>query len=210
MEKGIGMARIVVCAECGEEQPCYAKGMCKRCYNRRWRKANPEKSREQSSRFYEAHREERCEYACQYHEAHREERCEHMRQYHEAHREEQNEYCRQYYEAHREEECGRSRQWTTANPEKRRKNNRRYRARKNNVAIGSVDEAAIYEHDGYMCIYCGATEDLTLDHLIPLIKGGAHTEDNLVVACRGCNSSKGAKALEEWLETRPCSQAWVF
>lgn len=35
-------------------------------------------------------------------------------------------------------------------------------------------------------------------------------EDNLVVACRRCNGSKGARPLMEWLETQPYSQAWAM
>jgi len=78
-----------------------------------------------------------------------------------------------------------------------------------------VDEAEIYERDGHMCLYCGATEDLTLDHLtldhiIPLAKGGPHSEDNLIVACRSCNSSKGIKPLMEWLQTQPNALPWVM
>jgi len=50
-----------------------------------------------------------------------------------------------------------------------------------------------------MCCYCGSDSDLTLDHLIPKIKGGKHAADNLVAACRPCNSSKNARDLLEWM-----------
>ncbi len=49
------------------------------------------------------------------------------------------------------------------------------------------------------CCYCGSQSDLTLDHLIPQFKGGKHSADNLVVACRSCNSSKKALDLIEWM-----------
>ncbi len=48
------------------------------------------------------------------------------------------------------------------------------------------------------CEYCGAIEDLSWDHLIPRAKNGADTADNHVLACRTCNSSKGAKGIYEW------------
>ena len=57
------------------------------------------------------------------------------------------------------------------------------------------------------CCYCGSQADLTLDHLIPQIKGGKHSADNLVVACRSCNSSKKALDLLEWMAKKdefPC------
>ena len=39
----------------------------------------------------------------------------------------------------------------------------------------------------------------TLDHVTPLSKGGAHVIENLVPACRPCNSSKGDKLLADWI-----------
>lgn len=52
------------------------------------------------------------------------------------------------------------------------------------------------------CCYCGSTESLAADHLIPLKKGGANTGDNLVWACRKCNSSNGATDALEWMARR--------
>jgi 5-methylcytosine-specific restriction endonuclease McrA len=50
------------------------------------------------------------------------------------------------------------------------------------------------------CIYCGAKTDLCYDHLIPRTRGGPDTPDNVVMACRGCNSSKANKGVYEWFE----------
>ena len=56
----------------------------------------------------------------------------------------------------------------------------------------------VFMRDQYTCQYCGLkTRDLTLDHVIPRHRGGAHTWENLVSACRSCNPRKGGKALEE-------------
>ena len=52
------------------------------------------------------------------------------------------------------------------------------------------------------CCYCGAREHLSVDHLIPTKRGGANSGDNLVWACRSCNSSKGACDALEWLASR--------
>lgn len=48
------------------------------------------------------------------------------------------------------------------------------------------------------CVYCGATDALSLDHLIPRLRGGEDAADNLVTACRPCNSSKGGRDVLEW------------
>lgn len=58
---------------------------------------------------------------------------------------------------------------------------------------------AVLRAYGYACFYCGETEGhLTLDHVIPKSRGGAGEPGNLVPACRGCNSRKGARTPEEW------------
>jgi hypothetical protein len=52
------------------------------------------------------------------------------------------------------------------------------------------------------CCYCGSRDYLSVDHLIPTKRGGANTGDNLVWACRSCNSSKCARDALEWLKEK--------
>jgi 5-methylcytosine-specific restriction endonuclease McrA len=47
------------------------------------------------------------------------------------------------------------------------------------------------------CVYCGSGENLTTDHLIPKNRGGDNSADNLVIACKSCNSSRGDKGVFE-------------
>ena len=58
----------------------------------------------------------------------------------------------------------------------------------------------IYRRDNYECVYCGDgnRKTLTLDHVIPQSKGGKDSWDNLVTACRKCNSEKSNLTLEEY------------
>jgi 5-methylcytosine-specific restriction endonuclease McrA len=52
--------------------------------------------------------------------------------------------------------------------------------------------------DRHTCQYCGkVASDLTLDHILPRHRGGSHTWDNLVAACKSCNHRKGGKTPEE-------------
>lgn len=53
---------------------------------------------------------------------------------------------------------------------------------------------AVYERDGWHCVGCGSTDDLTLDHVHPWSLGGIDAEDNLQTLCRPCNSRKGVRA----------------
>jgi len=58
----------------------------------------------------------------------------------------------------------------------------------------------VYKRDNYECVYCGNSTQklLTLDHVIPQSKGGKNTWDNLVTACKQCNSEKADLSLEEY------------
>jgi hypothetical protein len=57
----------------------------------------------------------------------------------------------------------------------------------------------VKEHDaGSACIYCGSASGSTLEHLLPLARGGPDVPDNAVWVCLKCNASKGSKRLYEW------------
>ncbi|XP_051148063.1 uncharacterized protein LOC127263115 isoform X4 [Andrographis paniculata] len=55
----------------------------------------------------------------------------------------------------------------------------------------------IFHRDNFMCQYCSSQENLTVDHVLPIARGGKWTWENLVAACAKCNSKKGQKTLEE-------------
>jgi hypothetical protein len=55
----------------------------------------------------------------------------------------------------------------------------------------------IFKRDGSRCQYCGSTDNLTLDHVIPKSRGGSSNWDNLITACKTCNSKKGDFRPEE-------------
>ena len=49
----------------------------------------------------------------------------------------------------------------------------------------------VFKRDGFSCQYCGADRELTLDHVKPRSKGGRSVWNNLVTACKRCNTHKG-------------------
>ena len=56
----------------------------------------------------------------------------------------------------------------------------------------------IFIRDNHTCQYCGRRGgDLTVDHVIPRSRGGLHTWENVVAACRPCNHRKGGKSIAE-------------
>lgn len=58
--------------------------------------------------------------------------------------------------------------------------------------------SAVLSRDGHTCVYCGSKEFIACDHVLPRSRGGRDTMNNLVAACRSCNSSKRDKTPEEW------------
>ncbi|MEM9220817.1 MAG: HNH endonuclease [Pseudomonadota bacterium] len=52
----------------------------------------------------------------------------------------------------------------------------------------------VFLRDKFECQYCGASDDLTFDHLVPRSRGGMTTWDNVITACSPCNLRKGNKS----------------
>lgn len=59
-----------------------------------------------------------------------------------------------------------------------------------------MTRAGVLRRDGRRCAYCGRRAD-TIDHVVPRSRGGVHSWDNCVAACRACNSRKADRLLEE-------------
>ena len=56
--------------------------------------------------------------------------------------------------------------------------------------IPPVNRREVLKRDNHSCQYCGSNKHLTLDHVIPVSKGGQHKWDNVVTACEPCNQRK--------------------
>lgn len=64
--------------------------------------------------------------------------------------------------------------------------------------VARLTRREVFARDDFTCQYCGLrTSDLTLDHVIPRHRGGQHTWENLVAACRGCNHRKAGRTPAE-------------
>ena len=54
----------------------------------------------------------------------------------------------------------------------------------------------LFLRDEFRCQYCGSPHDLTFDHVIPRVRGGRTTWENVVAACSPCNLRKGSRSLK--------------
>jgi hypothetical protein len=74
--------------------------------------------------------------------------------------------------------------------------------------------ATKWRNQGRACVYCGELAT-TIDHVLPLVRGGTNHEGNLAPCCKRCNSSKAGWTVVEWrsgLRLPPMREAlpWTF
>ena len=125
------------------------------------------------------------------------------------------EYGSEYYQKNKEKIRENQKVWEIENKEKRNKQRRIFR--KNNPEVFKIRDllnnirqrsvispdlsreqiVQIFERDDG-CVYCRKETNLTIDHIIPLTKGGRNIYANLVIACVSCNCSKNNRDVFEW------------
>ena len=78
----------------------------------------------------------------------------------------------------------------------------------------ALSRRGVFARDGGRCQYCGARAE-SIDHVHPRSRGGGHTWENVVAACRRCNSLKRDRLLGETsmrlarVPAEPPSGSWV-
>jgi 5-methylcytosine-specific restriction endonuclease McrA len=63
-------------------------------------------------------------------------------------------------------------------------------------AQAPLTRRAVFARDDWKCQYCASPAE-NLDHVVPRSKGGEHTWENVVAACRRCNSKKENRMAED-------------
>lgn len=135
----------------------------------------------------------------------REARLEKMKEYEKTHRIERRAYRAKNKEKIREK----GKEWRHNNPGKVRLYDQKKRALRKMAGflplerIQRVIRENIETYGVLTCIYCEkptkSNQD-SLEHKQPLFRGGTHDFENLAIACRSCNSSKGTKTFEEYTQ----------
>lgn len=70
------------------------------------------------------------------------------------------------------------------------------RSRASNYISKSEIRQKVFKKHGRKCLSCSSTENLTLDHVIPISRGGKDEISNLQPLCKSCNCSKGTKTID--------------
>lgn len=197
------------CRECGAIKPieCFARKLdkrvprCKDCMNRaeRERRAqDPERIRtRERERYAQGGRESKLASARAWYARNRQYNIDRRR-----------EYCR----ANPEKIAGAAARWRADNPERAAEMGRadaalRRARKKTNGPAERLTHEAIGSRDNWMCGLCDSAVDpdfrwphpmsRVLDHIIPLVRGGSHTEENVRIAHWLCNARKGARLDDE-------------
>lgn len=65
-------------------------------------------------------------------------------------------------------------------------------SRRRRGKVGRKQRMRIFKRDGFQCITCGSLDraTLTIDHKIPVSKGGSNRDENLQTMCSPCNHQK--------------------
>lgn len=89
-----------------------------------------------------------------------------------------------------------------AGKESNQKRHGRRRAKKNSVKNEQINLKIVMLAQSNTCLGCNTSFDLikpTLDHIIPISKGGPHSQANVQFLCKSCNSRKGTKSMQEFM-----------
>lgn len=62
--------------------------------------------------------------------------------------------------------------------------------------VAALNRRTVFQRDQHRCQYCGAGAE-NIDHVVPRSRGGSHAWDNVVAACRRCNTAKRDRLLAE-------------
>jgi 5-methylcytosine-specific restriction endonuclease McrA len=165
-----------------------------------WREENSERKAAADRAWQEANPEKVAEYRRRTRQAHKAERAAYNRGWIQNNAERSQAYHKQYRADNRDKLTESRRAWREANKSKVLAYDRDRRARVRNQ-VGYIKPGyweAVLRFYGGKCLKCGTTEDLTLDHVIPLSLGGLHELRNFQILCGSCNYSKQARSCADY------------
>lgn len=165
---------------------------CKCARAKEDRAANPEKYATQAKRYYSANKERIAEY---YRHQYSLKRTEILARH------------KEYRRENAQKERLRSKRYRQSPQGRRSGRNSVYKRRALKLSAHRVhwsqqDLNRRFAEFGNRCAYCGSASKTTIDHFIPLSKGGSDCIGNILPACKSCNSSKHNNLASEWYEVQ--------
>lgn len=161
---------------------------------KQFRQKNTEHVRARDKKYREEYKDKRPEWC----RAWRERNPEHVKRY-------ARQQSQRYYRENREQILARVKQWARDNRDKSDMYKRRYVLRKATAEHEPYTYEDLigmwYGQDG-LCYYCGTPlfSRFHREHMMPLSRGGADKLENLCLSCPTCNTRKGTRTVEEFID----------
>ncbi len=176
-------------------EPRYKKCRACRCEdNRQWRRANPEKKREQDRQYRQANSERIREYQHRWYQANREKSDAKSRLWQQTHPERRREHRLKWIRANAEKDRERRKKYRADNRERYREHCRRarikIRATETDVTPEKILALKAHSKICYWCKKKMKPDEMSVDHITPISKGGPHLMWNIVICHQKCNSRK--------------------
>ncbi len=192
---------------------------CKKCvadYNQRYWADNKEKISRQNKKYYKENKNEISRQNKKYYKENKDEILAQKKKYYKENKDEiltqkkrhyiENKdeilkYHKTYYKENKEEIAKHYKKYCEEHPHILANNHARRYIHLESQEITKIEWLLIMDSCNWRCFYCGVKLDKqnrSIDHFVPLAKGGRHSIENLVAACQSCNSSKKDKYYYQW------------
>ncbi len=169
-------------------------------YGKLYYQNNKEKINIRQRVYYEMHKIEMNKCSKNYSATHKQENKIYMKAYCISNKEEIKARKKIYHDNHKKEIKERQNTWHKLNRDKHREYDRKRRAQKYETKIEPIKEKLVFIRDGWICQICHKRVDkrfkypnpmsASLDHILPLSRGGTHTYANIQLTHWVCNISK--------------------
>ncbi len=169
---------------------------CDKLKAKAYREKNRERNAEKNKEHYETYKTQILEQKKQYGQENKER----ISKYLKDNKERFSARKKKYYQEHKEYFSDLGKQWRENNPHITRMYNQQRRMKKDELAATLTPEEweVIKREFSNQCAYCGKVKKLDQEHFIPLSAGGEYTHNNIIPACKSCNSSKRDKDFFAW------------
>lgn len=181
------------------------RAMARESYHRNKNKDyNKKRVKRINTKHYSENREDRIKSAKEWNDNHKEHRSEYLKEYRKTYEKVNADIIRKRKKLHRENNPEaykqRRRNWVIKNPDRNKIIKQRRRSREKLVlcCFDIYDWQRCLDYFNNKCAYCGKDRKLQQDHFIALEWGGEYTKNNIIPACKPCNSSKQEKNFFVW------------